>query len=69
MSPAKRIPPELPNLAAPAMRALNGAGITTLPEVAERTEAELRALHGMGPNAIAKLKAALAEHGAALRAR
>jgi len=44
----------------PATRALVGAGITTLAQVAERTEAELLALHGVGPRAIRILKETLA---------
>jgi hypothetical protein len=31
------------------------------------SESELRALHGMGPNAIVKLKAALKESGLSLK--
>ena len=36
-------------------------------QVARRSEAELAALHGMGPKALAALKAALASRGTALR--
>jgi hypothetical protein len=39
-------------IGAPATRALAGAGITTLVEVAEHSEAELLALHGVGPRAV-----------------
>lgn len=45
----------------PATRALLGAGITTLDDVAARPEGELLALHGVGPKAIGILEAALAE--------
>ncbi|ROS44910.1 helix-hairpin-helix domain-containing protein [Amycolatopsis thermoflava] len=50
----------------PATRALGNAGITTLDQVATRTEAELLALHGMGPKAVRILREALAETGRAL---
>lgn len=46
-------------LAAPARRALAGAGIERLEQLAKFSEAEIRALHGMGPNAIAQLRRAL----------
>ena len=54
-------------LAAPARRALEGAGLTTLAKVATRSEAEVRELHGMGPNAIGKLRAALKKDGLSFR--
>jgi predicted Fe-Mo cluster-binding NifX family protein len=47
-------------LAKPAQRALANAGIKSLAQLAKKTEAEIAALHGMGPNAIATLKRALA---------
>ena len=46
-------------LAKPAQRALAGAGITRLAQLARATDAELLALHGMGPNAMTLLKAAM----------
>ncbi len=48
-------------LAKPAQRALAGAGIRSLTDLTKRTEAEVLALHGMGPNAMALLRAAMAE--------
>lgn len=54
-------------LAAPARRALASGGYTSLADLAKATEAELAALHGMGPNALGKLKARLAERGLAFR--
>lgn len=51
----------------PATRALLSAGIVTLADVAARSEAELRALHGVGPRAVTILEAALAERGQAFR--
>ncbi len=60
---------ELPRtLAAPARRALAGAGYSGLGQLTAVTEQELLRLHGMGPNAIRQLKAALADHGLALAA-
>lgn len=50
-------------LAAPARRALENAGIKTLKQLARLSEKELLALHGMGPNAVTKLKAVLAANG------
>lgn len=51
----------------PATRALHGAGLTSLDQVASQTEAELLALHGVGPKAIRLLTEALTERGLALR--
>ncbi len=58
---AKKSPPayDLPKLAAPAQRALVGAGITNLSKLSQMTEADVIALHGMGPNAVASLKTAM----------
>ena len=53
----------LANLAAPARRALEGAGLTTLARLAKKSEAQVRELHGMGPNAIATLRASLKTAG------
>jgi len=49
-----------PKLSAPALRALANAGYTHLDQLTEVTEAELAKLHGMGPNALTKLREALA---------
>jgi hypothetical protein len=50
---------DLPRLAAPARRALAGAGLTSLARLATAREADVRALHGMGPHAMAAIKAAM----------
>ena len=50
----------------PANAALVSRGITTLDRVATMTEAELLALHGVGPKAVAVLKAQLEERGLSL---
>lgn len=51
----------LPAIGAPATRALTLIGVTTLEQVIEYSEAELLALHGVGPKVIPLLRAALAE--------
>lgn len=43
-------------LAAPARRALDGAGYATLERLAEVHEAEVGELHGVGPSALATLR-------------
>jgi predicted RecB family nuclease len=57
----------LAGLAAPARRALEGAGLTTLASLAKRTEQQVSELHGMGPNAVGRLRAALAKQGLSFR--
>lgn len=52
---------ELPKLSAPARRALTGAGLEKLDDLTRRTEAEILALHGMGPNAMNTLREAMRE--------
>ena len=54
---------DLPKIAAPAQRALQSAGIHSLKQLTKVTEAELLQMHGMGPNALGKLRQALAEKG------
>ncbi len=46
-------------LAAPARRALLGAKITKLEQLAKKSESDIAALHGMGPNAMTVLRTAL----------
>ncbi|WP_204018990.1 helix-hairpin-helix domain-containing protein [Sphaerimonospora thailandensis] len=53
----------LPKLAAPAQRALQGAGFTSLESLTQATEVEIMELHGMGPAAMKALRAALDERG------
>ena len=50
-------------LGAPAERALAEAGIKNLKRLTKFTEAEIKQLHGVGPNAIGKLHQALADKG------
>jgi hypothetical protein len=57
----ERVPGEdfLASMSAPARRALEREGITTLVKLSKLTETELLKLHGMGPASLPKLRAAL----------
>ena len=50
-------------IAKPALRALFAAGFTTLEQLATISEVELLGLHGMGPNAVRKIRDGLHEKG------
>jgi len=50
-------------LGAPARRALENQGITTLQKLSGFTEKEILSLHGMGPSSMPKLREALAAEG------
>lgn len=52
---------QLPNIGAPATRALDEAGVRDLDEVKKAGLDHLATLHGVGPKAIRLLKAALEE--------
>jgi hypothetical protein len=54
-------------ISAPARRALESNGITTLKKLAGHSESEILKLHGIGPGSIPKLRAALAKGGLAFR--
>lgn len=56
-----------PGVSGPALRALSGAGVRSLTDLTRWTEADLAALHGMGPKALRALRAALAESGQQFR--
>jgi hypothetical protein len=56
-----------PKLAAPARRALFGAGCMRLDQLDQVSESELSELHRMGPRATTALRAALAELGLSFR--
>ena len=58
---------DFPRLSAPARRALSGAGYTQLDQLAQVSESEVTKLHGMGPTAVAALRAALHERGLSFR--
>jgi hypothetical protein len=49
----------LAGLARPAQRALAGAGYSRLEQLTRISEAELKRLHGIGPNAVEQLRRAL----------
>jgi hypothetical protein len=52
-------------LASPARRALAAAGIIQLEQLTTMTEAEIKRLHGIGPNALKQLRSALKTRGLA----
>ncbi len=52
-------------LSNPARRALTNAGYTRLEQLNGVSEAEIKKLHGIGPNALQLLRGALAEKGLA----
>lgn len=52
----------LPKIGAPATRALEAAGYTSLSDLAGASRAHLAKLHGVGPRAIETIQAALEEH-------
>jgi predicted flap endonuclease-1-like 5' DNA nuclease len=54
---------ELPKIGAPATRALNNAGYTSLRQLAGVPRADLAKLHGMGPKALRIIEDTLAEQG------
>jgi DNA repair protein RadC len=54
---------DLPKLASPAQRALANAGIDNLLQLAKLSEVEIKELHGIGPNALITLRAALKAKG------
>lgn len=59
---------DLPNeMGKTAPRELQTAGIDTLQKVSQHSEAELLAVHGVGPKAVRILREALASRGLGLR--
>ncbi|KOX08424.1 helix-hairpin-helix domain-containing protein [Micromonospora profundi] len=56
----------LPKIGAPATRALNNAGYSTLRDLAGAPRAELAKLHGMGPKALGIIQSALEQHNLSL---
>jgi DNA-directed RNA polymerase alpha subunit len=54
---------ELPKIGAPATRALNNAGYTSLRQLVGVPRAELAKLHGMGPKALRIIEDNLARQG------
>jgi hypothetical protein len=58
-----------PGIGAPATRALTAVGCRTLRDVATMREADVAALHGVGPKAMGLLRAALAAEGMSFKAK
>jgi hypothetical protein len=56
---------DLPKLGGPAERALAGTGVQRLEQLTRFSENEIKQLHGVEPNALAKLRQALAVQGLA----
>ncbi len=55
------------SLSAPAQRALQNAGISSLKQLSKYSEAQILELHGMGPGSLPKLRSALAAEGLAFK--
>jgi DNA-directed RNA polymerase alpha subunit len=62
-NPTKPSLSDLPKLSAPAQRALAGAGIQNLQQLARFSESQIKELHGIGPNALKELGRALKAKG------
>lgn len=56
-------PGDLPKTSAPAQRALESIGITTLAQLSQHTRPAIAKLHGMGPKALGILQEALTAQG------
>ena len=54
---------EVPNVSAPADRALQEAGIRTLQDLSRQPATAIASLHGVGPKAMKVWAEALARHG------
>lgn len=66
--PSDPIPDPFPKgLAAPARRALQGAGILTMRDLERFSRAELMRLHGFGPSAMEALEDEMRARGTRLR--
>jgi DNA-directed RNA polymerase alpha subunit len=59
----------LSQLSAPARRALENQGVTTLEQLSKYTEKDIMQLHGMGPGSLPKLLDALKEKGLSFRVK
>lgn len=58
-----------PGMSGPGLRALGAAGIRSMDDLARRTEADVAALHGMGPKGIRLLREALTASDRAFRSQ
>ncbi len=54
---------DLPKISAPAQRALAAAGVRQLQDLTKFSEMEVKKWHGIGPNALGKLRQAMEEKG------
>ena len=54
-------------MSGPSLRALHGAGVRSMSDLARWTESDLAALHGMGPKALGILRTALEASGRSFR--
>lgn len=54
---------DIPKIGAPAQRALAAAGVNQLKDLTKFSEQEVSQWHGIGPNALGKLRQAMAEKG------
>ena len=54
---------DLPKLSNPAKRALAGANIESLEQLSHFSAADIKKLHGMGPNGMKQLQEALTAKG------
>ena len=59
---------DFPKIGAPATRALEAAGYSSLEQLTKITEAELGQLHGMGPKALGILRETLKQKGLSFKA-
>lgn len=57
------------NIGAPATRALANAGIDSLKQLSKHSEADILALHGVGPRALGILREALRAKGLSFKAK
>lgn len=62
MAKSSITPIPMDEFAAPAQRALKAAGFTSLEKISTAREAEIKALHGIGPSAVKTLKQLLSKH-------
>ena len=54
-------------MSGPSLRALANAGVRSMDDLAGRTEAEIAALHGVGPKGVTLLRTALESSGRGFR--
>jgi hypothetical protein len=54
---------DIPKIGAPAQRALAAAGVKQLKDLTKYSEQEVSMWHGIGPNALGKLRQAMTEKG------